>query len=249
MSRLSVAGDLLPLAAGIGLLGGSAWLLLLDGRDASRGSAPTPEQVATNIRPVGRVHVAAAAPAPSPTSTPASRALSAEPTQERPTPDADAAAAPIATASAPSPAKPPIPAVKPPTPDHSTRTATKTTAPAADAPTRATAPAEAAKDRETPPEASRPPAPVTAPVPSAPPSATAEAFELVPDAEGWHGTYRQTTEGITLFPHRVRAADPGTAALEGREGMLRTTPEGNLYFELAPPAPDATGTAPPTWSR
>jgi hypothetical protein len=251
--RATAIGDLLPVAAGVALLGGSVWMLL-DG-DARRATAPSPAQTAANIRPVGRVHVAEAPP---PSAAAAeSDVATAEPTRAtrasapaESTPKASAApsaAAPVAPPAQPAAVGTHAPAVgqvaRAPAPS-----ADATTEPAAQPPAAAAAaPAKPQPEQETTP---RPSAAGAEPVSTAPPGAVApKALELMPGAHGWHGTYAHAPDGIVLFPHRIGPMQGAAAAVVGGPGVFRITPEGKVYFELLHRARDATITAPPPGGR
>lgn len=260
-NRLTAIGDLLPLAAGVGLLGGAAWLLW-DGSAARQETAPPPGQVAANIGPIGSVRVAEPEPTPSATAATPPPAVPVEPAEQDAAPETYTAAASVDTTAAarepeplPPTAEPPAPAPAvsaaeqaAPAPERPAQGPSETAATDADAPHPASVQAEPGKDRETSRPQVPPPAPVAPEAPETPPGAAA-ALELMPDPYGWHGTYVHTPRGITLFPHRI--GSPGTAAAAPgvRRGMFWTTPEGKVYFEPAPGTPSATGTPPPPGRR
>ena len=108
-NRLTAIGDLLPLAAGVGLLGGAAWLLW-DGSAARQETAPPPGQVAANIGPIGSVRVAEPEPTPSATAATPPPAVPVEPAEQDAAPETDTATASVdTTAAAREPEPPPAP--------------------------------------------------------------------------------------------------------------------------------------------
>lgn len=108
-NRLTAIGDLLPLAAGVGLLGGAAWLLW-DGSAARQETAPPPGQVAANIGPIGSVRVAEPEPTPSATAATPPPAVPVEPAEQDAAPETYTAAASVdTTAAAREPEPPPAP--------------------------------------------------------------------------------------------------------------------------------------------
>lgn len=183
----------------------------------------SPERVAENLAPIGKVRLAepladtpnqATAPmseTPQPTEVIADAIENAVPS---PAPDEDAvesaASAPpaeaVATRQRPAATETEIPSVAEIPPE-------------AEMPSEPETPSEAERpsDAQAPPERAVSAAPPEAPVPD-------PMLELKPDRNGMHGVYRITPQGIFLYPHAIASPDIPRGSMSGITGSLGAAP-------------------------